>query len=95
MSERNKAFNDVLGYLEYRIAVCRVGLEEYEASHGPTSRAAATERSALFEAELIHREIAELALIQRRSKRFRVLAEERAAYLAAQTASHSRQGEKP
>jgi hypothetical protein len=95
MSERNKAFNDVLDYLGYRIAVCRAGVKEYEASHGATSRAAATERSALFEAELIHREIAELALIQRRSKRFRLLAEERAAYLATQTASHSRQGEKP
>ncbi|WP_264045626.1 hypothetical protein [Methylobacterium flocculans] len=86
-SVRNEAFNDVLEYLTYRIAVCRAGVRRYEASHGPTSRAAATERSALFEAELIKNEIGQLGVIQRRSKRFKALVAERAAYRPSQPPS--------
>lgn len=81
-SPRNQAFNDVLTYLAYRVAVCRDGLAQYEASHGPQSRAAATERSAAFEAELIMRDLGTLAHIQRGSREFKKLEAERAAWLA-------------
>ena len=93
MSERTKAFADILGYLDYRIAICRARAQQYATSHGPTSRAAATERSALFEAEFVREEIAQLGLIPRRSKRFAALAAERAAYLAS-SPEVTRQGER-
>jgi len=93
-SVRNQAFNDVLEYLTDRVAICRASYERYEASHGPKSRAAATERAALFEAELIKREIGQLGAIPRRSKRFKALVAERAVSVPTQTAAlHSRQGE--
>ena len=54
---KREAIGEVLTYLAYRATVCRQGLAQYEASHGETSRAAATERSATFEAELIERDV--------------------------------------
>ncbi|KAB1068864.1 hypothetical protein [Methylobacterium planeticum] len=86
-SIRAQTYNEVLDYLAFRIAVCRAGLAQYSASHGPGSRAAATERSALLEAELIKRELGSLGLLQRRSREFKKLAAEREAYRAAQAAA--------
>ncbi|KMO37539.1 hypothetical protein VQ02_13115 [Methylobacterium variabile] len=79
---RSRAFLDVIAWLEFRVAVCRDGLERYTASHGADSRAAATERAAAFEAELILREIGKLALLPPRSRAFRQAAEERRRYVA-------------
>lgn len=80
---RRSAYVEVMDWLDYRVAVCRDGLERYEASQGPTSRAAATERAALFEAELIQKELARMANQQPRSRKFKDAATERAAYLVA------------
>ena len=57
---RDRAFGDVIEWLEYRVAVCRDGLERHTAAHGADSRAVAMERAAAFEAELILREIGKL-----------------------------------
>ncbi|MCF4128901.1 hypothetical protein [Methylobacterium sp. SyP6R] len=81
---RDRAFGDVIEWLEYRVAVCRDGLERYTASHGADSRAVATERAAAFEAELILREIGKLAQAAPRSKAFREAAEARRRFIAAQ-----------
>lgn len=54
---RREAIGDVLTYLGYRTTVCREGLERAVASTGETSRGAATERSATWEAELIERDV--------------------------------------
>ncbi|KMO40311.1 hypothetical protein VQ03_14435 [Methylobacterium tarhaniae] len=81
---RDRAFGDVIEWLEYRVAVCRDGLERYTASHGTDSRAAAAERAAAFEAELILREIGKLAREAPRSKAFREAAETRRRFVAAQ-----------
>ncbi|MBK3398346.1 MULTISPECIES: hypothetical protein [Methylobacterium] len=81
---RERAFLDVIDWLDYRVAVCRDGLERYSASHGADSRAAAAERAAAFEAELILREIRKLAEVPPRSRTFREAAEARRRYVAAQ-----------
>lgn len=83
---RRGAYVEVMDWLEYRIAVCREGLERAEASTGPTRRGAATERAATFEAELIQKEIARLANQQPRSRAFKAAAAERATYLTARKA---------
>lgn len=80
---RARAFDDVIEWLEYRVAVCRDGLERYTASHGADSRAAAGERAAAFEAELILREIGKLAREAPRSKAFRDAAAARRRFVAA------------
>lgn len=87
MSARNQAFNNVLEYLEYRIAVCRTGLEDWVAKYGEGVLGAATERSALFEAELIARDISQLAKLPRRSREYKKLASDRAEYLASRGAA--------
>ncbi|AWN45773.1 hypothetical protein DK419_05105 [Methylobacterium terrae] len=81
---RDRAFGDVIEWLEYRVAVCRDGLERYTASHGADSRAAAGERAAAFEAELILREIGRLAQEAPRSRAFRDAAAARRRFVAAQ-----------
>lgn len=81
---RDRAFGDVMEWLEYRVAVCRDGLERHTASHGADSRAVAMERAAAFEAELILREIRKLAGGTPRSKAFREAAETRRRFVAAQ-----------
>ncbi len=83
---RRGAYVEVMDWLDYRIAVCREGMERYEASDGPTSRAAATERAALFEAELIQKGLAKLANQQPRSRAFKTGLAERQAYLATRPA---------
>ncbi|KMO20303.1 hypothetical protein [Methylobacterium platani] len=81
---RERAFDDVVAWLEYRVAVCRDGLERYAASHGADSRAVAMERAAAFEAELILREIGKLAQVPPRSGAFRQAAEARRRFVAEQ-----------
>lgn len=54
---RREAISDVLIYLAYRATVCREGLEQAVTRTGVSSRGAATERSAMFEAELIERDV--------------------------------------
>ncbi|GJD64569.1 hypothetical protein [Methylobacterium frigidaeris] len=81
---RDRAFGDVIEWLEYRVAICRDGLERYTASHGADSRAAAAERAAAFEAELILREIRKLAGEAPRAKAFREAAEARRRFVAVQ-----------
>lgn len=82
---RERAFLDVMEWLEYRVAVCRDGLERHAASHGADSRAVAMERAAAFEAELIRREIGKLAEVPPRSKVFRQAAEARRRFVAEQS----------
>jgi hypothetical protein len=81
---RGRAFGDVIEWLEYRVAVCRDGLERYTASHGADSRAAVAERAAAFEAELILREVGKLAGTAPRTRAFREAAEARRRFVAAQ-----------
>lgn len=81
---RDRAFGDVIEWLEYRVAICRDGLERYTASHGADSRAATAERAAAFEAELILREIGKLAREAPRTKASRQAAEMRRRFVAAQ-----------
>lgn len=81
---RERAFDDVMAWLEFRVAICRDGLERHAASHGADSRAVAMERAAAFEAELILREIGKLAGMPPRSKAFRQAAEARRRFVAEQ-----------
>ncbi|TNC13643.1 hypothetical protein FF100_12780 [Methylobacterium terricola] len=82
---RERAFLDVMEWLEYRVAICREGLERHAASRGADSRAVALERAAAFEAELILREIGKLAGVPPRSKAFRQAAEARRRFVAEQS----------
>ncbi|MGX7706846.1 hypothetical protein [Methylobacterium sp. Gmos1] len=86
---RARAFGDVIEWLEFRVAVCRDGLERYTASHGTDSRAAAGERAAAFEAELILREIGKLAQHPPRTRAFREAAEARRRFVATRRAGSS------
>lgn len=86
---RERAFLDVMAWLEYRVAVCRDGLERHAASHGADSRAVAMERAATFEAELILREIGKLAEVPPRSKAYREAAESRRRFVAEQRRTSS------
>ncbi|TGD98778.1 hypothetical protein [Methylobacterium nonmethylotrophicum] len=81
---RGRAFRDVIEWLEYRVAICRDGLERHTEARGADSRAAAMERAAAFEAELILREIGKLAREPPRSRAFRLAAEARRRYVAEQ-----------
>ena len=86
LSARRQAFNMVLDFLEYRVAVCRAAVEKYEAESGPQSRAAATERSAAMEAEFILQQLCEMALQPRHSRELREQAEKRARFVAERRA---------
>lgn len=86
VSARRQAFNNVLDFLEYRVAVRRAAVERWERESGVQSRAAATERSAAMEAELIMRELREMALKPRSSREARAQAEKRALFVAERRA---------
>ena len=78
---RRVALLEALGYLEYRIAVCRDAEEKFSVANGYEPISSATERSARMELELAVKEIAKLGTMQKRSRAYRALTEERANYI--------------
>ncbi len=86
-SARRLAFLEAIAFLEYRAAVCRKTEADWAEKNGAGSRGCATERAARFELEHAIREIARIGNMRRTSREYRNAVAERAAFVAAQTAS--------